>query len=131
MLDRTRDLLAGRDDPTLSDLPPNLRVLRVYDQVTMALRAAARQRPFALLLDDLQWADDDSLRALRYLARTEPSAPIFLMLVIRPEESAVVGELTKFLADLERLDIIRRIRLTRFRQADTAALSAADARRQR
>jgi tetratricopeptide (TPR) repeat protein len=121
-LDRTRELLAGRDDPTMADLPPDLRVLRVYDQVTMVLRAVATQRPFALLLDDLQWADDDSLRALRYLARTEPTAPIFLMLVIRPEESAVVGELTKLLADLERLGIIRRIRLSRFRQPDTAAL---------
>ena len=41
---------------------------------------SSRERPIALLLDDLQWADQDSIRLLRYIVRANSSAPMFLML---------------------------------------------------
>src|SRR4051812_24020097 len=121
-LDAVCDLMAGRTDPDVAGLSPEMRVLRIYDQAALALRSAAAQRPIALLVDDAQWADEDSLRVLRYIARTERRLPVFLALAIRPEESAAATELTNLLADLERSDVIRRIRLARFRQPETADL---------
>ena len=82
----------------------------------------SRERPIALLLDDLQWADQDSIRLLRYVVRANSSAPMFLMLTIRPEETAQVTEIVNLLADLERLGILRRMRVERLRQAETAAM---------
>ena len=42
-----------------------------------------REQPVALLIDDLQWADEDSLRMLRYIVRTGADLPIFLGLSTR------------------------------------------------
>ena len=52
----------------------------------------------------------------------QPQRPMFLMFTIRPEETAQVTELVTLLADLERLGILRRLRVERLRQAETAAL---------
>ncbi len=120
-LERARNVLAGRDD-RLEALPPDQRVMRVLDQATMALTVVAAERPLALLLDDLQWADADSLRLLRYLVRTEPSIPVFFLFAIRPEESLDAHELVTLLADMERMGIVRRLKLARLRQPDTGEL---------
>lgn len=96
------------------------RGLRVIDQATLAMRAAALERPVATLFDDLQWADQDSLRLLRYLVRTQPTLPIFIAIAIRPEEAALLPELGTLLADMDRMGIVRRVRVGRLRHAETA-----------
>ena len=124
-LDRAFDLLSGDDSagPTgLAGLTGEDRLLRVIDQAALAIRAAALERPIALLLDDLQWSDQDSLRLLRYVIRTQPTLPIFFAIAIRPEESASATELVTLLADMDRMGVVRRLRVERFRQADTAGL---------
>ncbi len=120
-IEQARDTLAGRD-PGAVGLPPDQRMLRVLDQATLAIRAVALERPVALLLDDVQWADTDSLRVLRYLVRTEPSLPVLILLAMRTEEAAAATELVNLLADLERLGMVRRLTITRFRQSETAEL---------
>jgi DNA-binding CsgD family transcriptional regulator len=47
-------------------------------------RAAAARAPVALLVDDAQWADRDSLAALAHLARRAAEAPVLLVLAARP-----------------------------------------------
>ena len=121
-LDRAYDLLSGMDDPGFTTLNADDRLLRVIDQATMGIRAAAQDRPLALLLDDLQWADQDSVRLLRYVIRTQPALPVFFAIASRPEEAANAPELLTLLADLDRMGIVRRIRVGRFRQGDTAEL---------
>ncbi len=121
-LDRAYDLLSGQDDTGLGGLPPEDRLLRVIDQATLALRTAATERPIALLLDDLQWSDQDSLRLLRYVVRTQPSLHLFFAIAIRPEESAHTNELVTLLADMDRMGIVRRLQVARFRQGETAEL---------
>jgi DNA-binding NarL/FixJ family response regulator len=119
---RSFDALSGRDDPGLASLPADQRLVRTLDLAAMAVRALAAERPVALLIDDLQWADDDSLRLLRYVVRADAASPIFLMAAIRPEELAFVTEAVNLIADLERLGMIRRLRLGRFSQVETAEL---------
>jgi DNA-binding NarL/FixJ family response regulator len=118
---RAHDALAGRD-AEVSALPPDQRMLRTMDQAALAIRAVALERPLAFLLDDVQWADTDSLRLLRYVVRTEPGLPILIVLAMRSEEAVLVTELVNLLADLERMGLVRRMRVGRFRQSESAEL---------
>src|SRR6185369_3184047 len=92
-LDRACQVLSGTDEAGLGGLAPEDRLMRVIDQASLALRTAALERPIALLLDDLQWADPDSLRLLRYVVRTQPSLHVFIGIALRPEESVLTQEL--------------------------------------
>ena len=114
--------LAGRDDPAFAGLPADQRLLRSFDLATLAIRALTADRPLALLIDDMQWADEDSLRLLRYVIRTEGTSPIFVLFSIRPEELAAVTEAVTLIADMERMRTIRRLKLARFTVVETNEL---------
>jgi DNA-binding NarL/FixJ family response regulator len=119
-LSRSLDALSGRDDPSLESLPSDQKLLRTFDLAAVAIRALAVEGPVALLIDDFQWADEDSLRLLRYIVRADATSPLFLMMTIRPEEMAFVNEAVTLLADMERLGMVRRFKLNRFTQVETA-----------
>jgi DNA-binding NarL/FixJ family response regulator len=119
-LERGLDALTGRDEPGFESLPPDQKLLRTLDLGAVAIRALAEERPLALLIDDLQWADDDSLRLIRYVVRAAGGSPIFLMFAVRPEELAFVNEAVNLLADMERLGLVRRLKVDRFSQVETA-----------
>ena len=121
-LGRCMDAMTGQDDPSLASLPPDRKLLRTLDLGAVAMRDLAAIRPVALLVDDLQWADDDSLRLLRYIVRADAASPIFLLFAIRPEEFALVTEAVNLVADMERVGLIRHLRLDRFSQPETKAL---------
>ena len=114
------DALAGHTDPGLDSLPAEQKLLRQFNLAAVALRALAEIKPVAILADDIQWADDDSLRALRYAVRTDGDSRILLLLSLRPEESAMVTEAVTFIADLERMGLVRRLKIERFTPVDTA-----------
>ena len=88
--ERVIDAISGRDDPTLDALSPDQKLLRVFDLAAVAIRALAESQPVALFVDDLQWADEDSVRMLRYIVRTDSDLPIFLGLATRAEKLAEV-----------------------------------------
>ena len=119
---RAVDALSGRDEPGFESLSPEAKALRTFDLAGVALAALAHVRPLALLIDDAQWADDDTLRLLRYAVRSNADQPIFLFLTIRPDEFAAVTEAVNFLADMERMGLVRRLRPGRFSQIETAEL---------
>lgn len=118
-LRRAVDAISGRDEPGLEGLSPDEKLLRTFDLAAVAINALASIRPLAVLVDDVQWADDDSLRLLRYAVRAVPSSPVLLVLSIRPEEMVLVTEAVTLVADMERMGLIRRLRLARFGQVET------------
>jgi tetratricopeptide (TPR) repeat protein len=65
--------------------------LRVYLRVTSSLQAVAATRPIAIVIDDLQWADDASVGLLSHLISTalvdesHGPAPYLFVLAHRPE----------------------------------------------
>jgi hypothetical protein len=124
-LARSLDAMSGQDDPGLATLPADRRLLRTFDLGAVAFRALAAVGPLAVLVDDLQWSDDDSLRMLRYVIRSDATSPVFLMLAIRPEELALVTEAVNLLADMDRMGLLRRVKVDRLTQSETRELVAA------
>jgi len=57
------------DTPLAAPLPPDEARLRLYEAVGQFFLAIAQDQPTVLVLDDLHWADPDSLRLLRSVAR--------------------------------------------------------------
>lgn len=120
VIERLTGALTDRDDPALASLPPDQKLLRIFDLAALALRLLARERPVVVIVDDLQWVDGDSLRLLRYVARADASSRILLVAAIRPSEVAFVNEAVTLLADLERMGLVRRLKLKRFTQSQSA-----------
>jgi class 3 adenylate cyclase/tetratricopeptide (TPR) repeat protein len=120
-LDRARDAISGGSGGRTSGLSPQEQMLRIFDEVASAIAAITRERPVALLFDDLQWADEDSIQLIRYLVRTLPTAPIFLFITIRPHAGSSSGA-GKLIADLDRMRVTQVLRLDRFSRAETAEL---------
>ena len=92
------------------DLPPPMTGdarfvrARLFEAVASLASALVAQRPAIFVLDDMQWADADTLDLVHYLARrwTEMSAPILLLLVVRQEAYAADAALREWLTRLER-----------------------------
>ena len=119
---RVVEAISGRDEPGFETLSPEAKLLRAFDLGGVAISALSGIQPLALLIDDVQWADDDTLRLLRYVVRSDAERPVFLFLTIRPDEFAAVTEAVNFVADMERMGLVRRLRPGRFSSTETAEL---------
>ncbi len=60
--------------------------LRLIDAIVAFLTALAAQRPLVIFLDDLHWADPDTLAVLSRLAQRLPEAALFLLISYRSED---------------------------------------------
>jgi DNA-binding NarL/FixJ family response regulator len=119
---RAIEAISGRDERGLEAMSPDAKLLRAFDLAGVAISSLATVRPLALFIDDVQWADDDTLRLLRYAVRSDADRPIFLILTVRPDEFAGVSEAVNFVADMERMGLVRRLRLGRFSSVETGEL---------
>jgi DNA-binding NarL/FixJ family response regulator len=119
---RVVEAISGHDQPGLETMSPDDKLLRAFDLAGVAISELAGIHPLALLIDDVQWADDDTLRLLRYAVRSDAERPVFLFLTIRPDEFASVTEAVNFVADMERMGLVRRLRPGRFSSGETAEL---------
>ena len=81
------------------------------DGMASLLAHASRQRPLLVLLDDLHWADPPSLFLLRHLAPALRSARAMLLATVRPSEHEPGEPLAETLADLNRQEHCRVLRL--------------------
>ncbi|MFN2130808.1 MAG: ATP-binding protein, partial [Anaerolineae bacterium] len=96
----------GPAAPTLAQLVPGIRALlpgiadapslspdegryRVYDAAVRFLSRVAQRTPLVLVLDDLHWADSDSLQLLRYAARSVGRSRILILGTYRDPELGV------------------------------------------
>jgi len=122
VLRRALDAMSGQDEPGLEGLGPEQKLLRVFDLAAVALRAVAAIGPLALLIDDMQWSDEDSVRLLRYVVRTDAASRILLVLSFRADAAGTISELTRLTADMERLGLVRRLKVARLTQIETAEL---------
>jgi DNA-binding SARP family transcriptional activator/tetratricopeptide (TPR) repeat protein len=92
------------------DLPPPLTGdahfvrSRLFEAVALLGSALAARQPAIFMLDDMQWADADTLDLVHYLARrwTEIGAPILVLLAVRQEAYAADARLREGLTSLGR-----------------------------
>ncbi|MGY1741254.1 MULTISPECIES: BTAD domain-containing putative transcriptional regulator [unclassified Blastococcus] len=87
------------------------------------LRAVAGEAPLLVVLDDLQWADPDSLHVLEVVLAQLHGSRLLLALTCR-EEALGAAALTRVLGAAARLPGARRLRLAGLASGEVAALAA-------
>jgi len=73
----------GEDAAAWDRLDPLQRRDALRDSVSAVLQALAHRRPTLLLIEDLQWADDESLRLIDFLSA--PDCRLLLVTTHRPD----------------------------------------------
>jgi DNA-binding SARP family transcriptional activator len=94
---------------------------RLFEALARALTAGAR--PILLLIDDLQWSDQETLEWLRYLLRYEPMAPLLILGTARPEEVHEQHPLRALLTELGGGEQLTTIPLSPLNSEETRALA--------
>src|SRR5580700_7891837 len=96
------------------------------DRLLSALRAELDwpEHPAVLVIEDVHWADDATLDALRYLIRRIGSLPAVLVLTYRDDELSREHALTGLLGQAARSDEVRRLPLRRLTAGAVRTLSA-------
>jgi len=74
---------------------------RLFDAVSRLVREVGRRHSVLLILDDLHWADEPSLRLLQHAAEETRESPVMILGTYRLLETA--GVLSDVLASLSRL----------------------------
>ena len=109
--------------PVLPELgPPPERVDRSL--LAAAVRAALAGGPAVVLLDDLQWADDDTLDLLPALADALRGGPVLLVGAYRSDELPRGHRLRRMRAELRRRGLLAEIPLTSLDPAGVRAMLA-------
>ena len=77
----------GCRNPRAEPMPsPEENRLRLIDGIVSFLATLARLRPLALFLDDLHWADADTLSVVSRLVQRLDELPLFLLLAYRSDD---------------------------------------------
>ncbi|HZA79828.1 MAG TPA: AAA family ATPase [Acidimicrobiales bacterium] len=101
---------------------------RLFDAVTALVVSVAAERPVLLVLDDLQWADGDTLLLVRHLLRRAGDAPVLVVAISRDHDVAPGSVLGDVVHALERDGWVRRLPLRGLGEADVRALLQGTAR---
>jgi DNA-binding SARP family transcriptional activator len=110
--------------PTAEEPPRTRDVLSLFQALRWLVGWLGRSAPLVLLLDDVHWCDDMSLRALCFLSRPDPPAgPCLFVVTAREEEVQNASPLSRTVLELEREDLLARIPLAPLSRADTALLT--------
>jgi predicted ATPase/class 3 adenylate cyclase len=99
--------------------------LRLFWAVTGFIQAIASERPVAILLDDLHWADTSSLELLQHLARHTRANRVLLLGTYRDVEVNRQHPLEAALTDLGRERLTHEIGIRRLDEQGTGELVAA------
>jgi DNA-binding CsgD family transcriptional regulator len=85
----------------------------LFERVRYFLTTLAEHHPLVMLLEDLHWADPESLDLLRVVAREAPSQALLVLGTFRGDELASDHPLYRLLPVLERETEARRLELRR------------------
>lgn len=89
----------------------------------LARAILAGHRPVLLLLDDMQWCDQETLTFLHYLLRFDPQERLLIVGTLRSEELVASHSLESLLVALRRDHQVTEIALKPFDAAETAMLA--------
>jgi DNA-binding CsgD family transcriptional regulator len=83
----------------------NLERTRLFEAVSRLVERVAAERPVALLVDDLHWADSASLELLHYLARGLGDRRVLLLGAYRLDQARAHPGLRELVRSLQRLGL--------------------------
>ncbi|MER5385619.1 AAA family ATPase [Streptomyces sp. NPDC002688] len=118
-----RDLVGGVGAELARALTEGGDRHRVYDALRAELRTAPH--PVVLVVEDVHWADEASLDALRFLVRRVERLPAVLVLTYRDDELDREHPLRHLLGQVSRAERVHRLPLERLSAAAVHRLSAA------
>ena len=95
---------------------------RVFEAVSHFLRELVSSRPLLLVLENLQWADETSLRLFTFLVRRIDAWPLLMVGIVRREELGESTVLRRLLQETDGRSSLRQLSLGALSRADTAAL---------
>lgn len=101
-------------------LPENLQRPRLFEALARAVTQSSH--PLLLVIDDLQWCEQETLAWLCYLLRRPTSQPLLIIGTVRAEEVTPEHPLAGLIADLRRAQQLTEIILEPLDAAETAAL---------
>lgn len=86
LLDALEFLLALRQTSSpLMKLTPRDRQRALFESIQTLVGLIARQGPFIIVLEDLHWADEQSIALIDHLLSTDPpDTPVLVMILARP-----------------------------------------------
>jgi DNA-binding CsgD family transcriptional regulator/tetratricopeptide (TPR) repeat protein len=91
--------------------PPSDARPWMFERLATCLDALAGTSGLLVLLDNIQWADPDSLRFLEYVVRERPRSPIMILCTARDYELTLDHPLSRSLGEIVKLPSFRRVRL--------------------
>jgi DNA-binding CsgD family transcriptional regulator len=109
---------AGSDDAGASRA-------RLFEQMLILLEQLADRSPLVLVVEDAHWADQSTRDLLQFLIRNQRAIDgLLIVITYRSDDLHRTHPLRPLLAELGRLDWVRRIELGRLTRADTDQLVA-------
>jgi DNA-binding SARP family transcriptional activator len=93
---------------------------RAWERIVDGVRAAAREEPLLVVLDDLHWADTSTLRVLRLLVESVDAARLLVLVTWRlhPEPAGALADLADGLARMHAV----RVELSGLPTSEAAAI---------
>jgi predicted ATPase len=98
----------------------------LFDALASLLRSVSQVRPVVCVLEDLHWAGTPTLQLLSYVTQRSARTRLLLLCTHRTTAPDRTDELTYAIADLYRLDGVRRIDLPGLSADDIAQYLVAD-----
>ena len=119
LLPDVRQRLPDIEEAPVSGDPQQAR-FRLFDSIADFLKRASRSRPLVLVLEDLNWADEDSLLLLEFVARELAGAQMLLMGTYRDIDLSRRHPLSRTLGELARDRMFERVVLRGLTPDDVA-----------
>jgi DNA-binding SARP family transcriptional activator len=116
-----RELFPALPEPESSE--SEAARFRLFDSTAAFVRAAAADRPLALVLDDLHSADEPSLLLLTFVASVIGDSRILIVGTFRDLDPTIQDSLESTLAELGREPVTRRIHLAGLSEHEVALLA--------
>jgi DNA-binding CsgD family transcriptional regulator len=92
-------------------MPAREEKLRLFELYSAALKAFSRETPITLVLEDVHWADSNSLELIAYFARLPGAGNLALIATYRSDELSRGQELRSLVGRLSPLPNVERIEL--------------------
>ncbi|MBA2724722.1 MAG: AAA family ATPase [Actinobacteria bacterium] len=110
------------DIPPRAELPGEEDRRYTFNSISRYMRRCAMARPVMLILDDLHWGDESTLRLLEHLAMNLQDLPVLIVGTYRDVELATSRPLARTLETLVRQRAAQRLALKRLTQTDVQGM---------